>query len=141
MSGRTVKLRAAEADMKAWEAAAKANGLSLSEYIRRKLNNKPIKAQKQAPGEEYRHGGLTPQEWEEVWRLERETPGKFITEGNRDARRPVPPLRELGIFSDEELAAFGSLPPGADPDSEQEIRKQAADKAAQELCEKTGIIL
>jgi hypothetical protein len=45
-SGNVVRLRAGRADVKTWEAAARSNGLSLSEYIRRKLNNKPVKAQK-----------------------------------------------------------------------------------------------
>src|SRR5690348_15892562 len=44
--GKVVRLRAGRADIRSWEDAAKANGLSLSEYIRRKLNNKPVRPQR-----------------------------------------------------------------------------------------------
>jgi hypothetical protein len=69
--GQAVRLRISGEDLAAWKAAAKANGLSLSEYIRRRTSNKPTKPAKPVSGDgegEYRHGGLTPAEWIEVWR-------------------------------------------------------------------------
>jgi len=176
-----VRLRAGRADVKTWEAAARANGLSLSEYIRRKVNNKPTKPPKpeDQPEEFQRHPTLTnrelaavleagrqlgspgsrpPEDWEiESLRgelspeeLERyQHTQEVLATYDRAARErnarpspgPGPTLHDLGISTEPGGATSLSRSAGPDPDSEQKIRRIAADKAAQALCEKTGILL